>query len=472
VCIRIQELVAASFDGNLPGALTTLLTTLEEQSQQLVAQDDPGNWAEQALLRVQEWVGGVQHSEGDSGWRKSRLGRTLVSALQSLAGEWDTRLSEDIGHLMDHPGARVAAAEVALHKLLGFCQETIAGQQAHLEVQLKRTQHAWLGVQRALENCQTGMGGFTIFGNRSRRLLRVFMDHLAAFGRQRLVEEVFSAALEFWAVLEGRLRDRLTELSFCRQHLRQLQQYLECPPETFADVAVADVLEAPALRPPPETVEKYWESIRESRTAKLVLPDGEASLERAANTFLQTLNQEQWTQLDVMLQERVLEPRGGLKSSCLAGYDMGHSLADPLLREAALFLGDLLPITDVAQIESSAARSPGADPCGRVRSYVDAAAPLVEGQDASTQHTFVLVPASDAGKEFAELCSQAVPGIEVVRVPGQADLMFCREQGYLTPDDLHRVFHSCRQSYDELRPVLTHSPHARFDILDWVPLNP
>ena len=40
-----------------PRRLTRLLASLEDQAQQTVAHDDPGNWARQALNRVREWSG-------------------------------------------------------------------------------------------------------------------------------------------------------------------------------------------------------------------------------------------------------------------------------------------------------------------------------------------------------------------------------------------------------------------------------
>ena len=54
------------------------------------------------------------------------------------------------------------------------------------------------------------------------------------------------------------------------------------------------------------TPDAFWEVIRQSATARVVLPDGERDLERAALRFLQTLKAEQWLLLDKELNERVL----------------------------------------------------------------------------------------------------------------------------------------------------------------------
>ena len=50
--------------------------------------------------------------------------------------------------------------------------------------------------------------------------------------------------------------------------------------------------------------------------------------------------------------------------------------------------------------------------------------------------------------------------------------MFCREQGCLTMQDLQRLLKPCRGTYDGSANNPASSPHARFDITDWVPLDP
>ncbi|HEV3203265.1 MAG TPA: tubulin-like doman-containing protein, partial [Gemmataceae bacterium] len=473
LCSRIQEEVAAVFDSNLSGALTTLLSSLEEQSQQTVALDDPGNWARQALFRVQDWVGSGPTSENDSEWRKSRLGRALSTVIQKMAGDWQERLSVIAFQLMENPGWRIAAGEAGLNRFLQYCQEVIIAQNANLEQQLQRTRTAWEQLSQALDHCLVGPGGFSFFGNRSKRSLRVFMDHLAAFSRQRLVEEVVAAGLHFLTALQGRLNDGLNELTFCRQSLRHLQEHLEIQNEESIDpTETAAGLDTTSINSPPPSAESYWEAIRETQTARVVLPNGEEDLGRAAFDFLKALNQENWSQLDQILQDRVLNDLGGLHRICQTTRDLPKHLAPLLTAVAADFLGEVLPVTDVAQLESTATLAKNGEATSHMRAYYDRAAPLVAAKEEANQVAFLLAPASDAGKVFAEEAKQAVPKLELVRVPGQADLMFCREQGYLTQEDLQRIFRACRQAYEESTVVPVSSPHARFDIVDWVPLDP
>jgi hypothetical protein len=473
ISARIEE--AAGEDGSAAATLTALLSHLEEQSQQGLALDEPGAWARQALGRVEECVGVHCTSVHDSSWRKSKLSRALGRAAQKLAGEWERRLAEVAWGLMEHPGRRVSAAEAAIARLMRFCDEATVLHQGRLEQQTQQTRQAGEQLGSALTACRASGGGFSFFGGRARRVLRVFMDHLAAFARQRLSEEVAAAGLLFYGTLNGKLEERQRELAFCRQRLRHLQEGLEgAGAASPANGLPAGHLgtELSSLYVPLASTESYWETLRRSETVRLVLPEGEERLDRAASAFIRQLTAEQWMQLDQALQDRVLAPAGGLYRLCVTSSDLLRGLAGQLVPQAAACLGELLPVTDVAQVELSAAAARKADPAAQAGAYHASAGPLLAGHDAGGQQGFLLVPASDAGRTFGAEARQAVPELDLVRVPGQADLMFCREQGYLTPDDLKRELQVCRRSYQDAMAVPAVSPHARFDIVDWVPLDP
>ncbi len=215
----------------------------------------------------------------------------------------------------------------------------------------------------------------------------------------------------------------------------------------------------------------------------MVLPGGETDLERAALKFLQGLKPEQWLILDKELHERILVARGGLHGACMTSGDLTRHLATPLLVEAGSILSQHLPIMDVAQIlcNEAGAREGSANTVSelsttdleaQVRNYLARATPLFASQRETFQHAFLLVPASQAGRALESAIHQVVPDIRHVRVAGQSDLMLCREQGSLTAQDLHAILKPCHTAYEQLHGAPNTSPHARFDIQDWLPLDP
>src|SRR5262249_25519077 len=126
----------------------------------------------------------------------------------------------------------------------------------------------------------------------------------------------------------------------------------------------------PGASPLPSTA-AFWNSIRQSATTRIVLPQGENDLEEAAGRFVDTLKPEQFQQLDEALQDRVLKLLGGLYEACSSSRDLVRAVALPLLDQAAAYLGEHLPITDVAEVEISGAAAGSHDLPARIRDYVE-----------------------------------------------------------------------------------------------------
>lgn len=523
---RIDAYAAEHLDSPPREVLTKLLCTFEEQSSQQLAQDDPGSWARQTLSRVRDWLGTGVPLPGTNAvqQRRSPMTRALEAAAASLAQDWAAKLGDVVNGLMEHSGRRLAVAEAALARLIHLCDDALRAGQVRATQQSRSTANQEQ-LDQAVANCVTGSGGWSLFGGRSRRLLRVFIDHLAAFARQCLAEDTTASVLQFFAALRGKLADRLRDLSFCRQRMRGLGDLLrmqadseEGDPENVADTATFTRTAAgvpsfsaggawganPGLSQTPLlSTEAYWQTIRESSTNRVVLPQNEEDLERAARRFLATLTPEHWTQLDQAIGDQVLSPRGGLMKLCLDTGDVVRYFAAPMLNQAIASLSDHLPITDVAQVEVSVEDGL----MDRILGYHGCAKPLLTRKDPSAKlsragsgarravlvggsdsdqgqearpgknghadaHAFLLIPASDAGKEFGEEAKRLLPELHLVNVPGQADLMFCREQPALTVEDLEVMLKSCRNAYHEASLVPQSSPHSRFDISDWAPLDP
>jgi serine/threonine protein kinase len=493
---RLADLAGEEMGGSPSDLLTRLLSNLEEQAQQVVAQDDPAAWARAATTRVREWLGGGVQPPGGAviAARKSKLTRALESSAGRLSAEWALRLADAAHTLMENPGRRVAVAEAMFDRLLRAIDEAAKTHMAQLEKQTVRTKKAQEQLQGALQSCVSG-GGFSWFGTRPKRQLRVFMDHLAAFSRQCLAEDSMMALQVFYGALRGQLADSIREMGFCRQRLRHVQEALESSLEALdTDTEAGDGVDASPAMTPLMSTETYWESIRESATTRVILPAGEEDLERAAASFVKTLTPEQWLFLDQTFQEQVLSMRGGLYQACSSTSDLVRHLVAPLLTQATECLGKHLPVTDVAAVELALTEhAPDRMPV-RIRgdhanaATLTSAAPVVGTMPARSSvrcrvlrettaeerrdHSFLLVPASETGKAYGEAASAVVPHLHLVTVPGQADLMFCREQDALSAEELERILRPCRRAYEEVAAAPPVSPHARFDIHDWTPLDP
>jgi eukaryotic-like serine/threonine-protein kinase len=469
-----------------PGeALVRFLATLVEQAQQSVANEDPGNWARQALGRVKEWVGsGSELSLETHDWRKTKLNKSLAAAAQKVAEEWDKNLCSSLFGLMQQTGPRLAMAEMALTLLQRFCQQQQQVHKDRLGVQSPQTMAAWQQVEFSLQECVTGGGGFRIFGGRSsKRMLRGFMESLTQYAHQRLIEETIHACRHFFGAMNGRLQDRLRDFQFCRQRLRSLRTSLETRTVDDDDARVQG--ETPMSQSPMPSTEAFYEGLRQSATARLVLPDGEVDLERGAIRLLQALKPDEWTMLDKELHDHVFEPRGGLHNALTTSGDLTRNLTAPLLDDAIGLLGQFLPIMDVAQllglefglVEPDGSlngvhqRDTEVSLADQTRAYFDKATPLVQGITAKGD-SFLLVPASDVGRYLGDAVHAVLPEVKIVRVPGQADLMFCREQACLSVQELHNVMQQFRGAYDNTVVTPATSPHSRFDVMDWLPLDP
>ncbi|MSQ96413.1 MAG: hypothetical protein EXR98_17925 [Gemmataceae bacterium] len=380
-------------------------------------------------------------------------------------------------------GARVAGAETALDSLHSHFKKAATAQNQLCQQEAPNTVEAWRHVEIAMHECISSSGGFRLFGGRSKtRLLRNFLDKLSHYAHIRVIEELNGAARQCFNTLIAKLADRLRDLGFCRQRLRHLQENLDRPTHEQEEELNGTVQlsgERTLGRSPPPSTESFLETIRQSDTARVVLPNGQDDLEQAALTFLLYLKPEQWQQLDRELHEKVLEPHGGLNGACM-NDDLTRQMAVPLLEGATKFLNLHLPIMDVAQIIKNEAEA-GESAIGaasesslreQTEEYLQRSASPWLNKQGKGRHQFLWIPASNADKGLSESVLDLFPELRLVRVAGQSDLMFLCEQGEFTYEDLMALLKPCRAAYEGAATAPVSSPHARFDFIDWLPLEP
>ena len=462
------DLAATTDRSSLVHTVSKMLTRLESELPQVVNRNDIGEWAQQAFETAKDWLGNRSAGDISNDVRSSRVTRALTHAVQEVLRKWVPRLCEEAMKLMERPGRRIAAAEEALQRMINFGSEhsDIAARRLH-EMSLK-SQEARADVQAALESCISGPG-FSLFGNRTSRTVRNFFDHLSIFSRSRLSEEMADAIAQFYRRLQSGLEERIRDLTFCRQRLSHLGQMLETPGDPFA-LGVTGVMDRPPSHPT-DPNRRSFISEGKSNTVQIRLPYGETDIEQAAGRFLQHLDGKQWHKLEEVLQALVLAPPGGLYSICQKTSDLLRQLAGPLIDQTSAFLSEQLPMTDVVQAEYSKSQNRPAELLRQIQDAHALAKPIVAGPE-NDQRTYILLPGSQAGLQLNQQLREQNPNWNVLTVTGSSsDLTICREQGYLRYADLEEMLEPCRETYESSCRSATHSPHSRFDIAEWIPLE-
>lgn len=438
------------------------LNGLEAQLNTAGRRPDAALWSRNVWEQARDLIGLRPTGDQDSSVRRSRTSKVWDEAVKRVAEMWGNEFEAVVRPLEELPGRRLGAIGAALRRLAAVCGEWATAADARTQQLEVKSRQVKADVQAALDVCQAGSGTFSFFGGRSGRSMRHFLDQLRAFTRIRLQEDLADATAKFYRALRTKVEERLSELGYCRTRLDVLLAALECPLANLpvsSDTPVASMSE-----------DALQQTLHPTNTLNVVLPAGETHLDRSAKKIVKSIKPEDVLRLEIALQKLVLESRGGLTALCLLNADMSRTLVAPIVEQTTAFLSDLLPITDVTEVEVSTSRARKVDLPTRIRDYYTRATPPC-GSEAGAQ-TFVLVPDSESGKAFAGLVRKTVPTALTVPVNGSAtDLMFCREYGNLSPAEVAELLAACQPAYYQSLATPHTAPHARFDVTEWLPLS-
>jgi hypothetical protein len=302
-----------------------------------------------------------------------------------------------------------------------------------------------------------------LFGSRTAKNLRSLLTELGEYSRIKLKEQLVSATARFYRAVDSGLTEKLHDLTFCRQRLTYLERVME------PDSAGSHTGSHPGLLPSGSSTANL-SSVAYRGTEQVLLPFGESDIEWAAARFVMNVNGEQWIQLEQVLQSLVLAPLGGLHAICQKAGDLMGQLAGPLIDQTAAYLNKILDVADVAEGEFVAGGK-RANIVALVQKCWERARPLVSG-DTRDQSGYLIVPATEAGGALSQEVCEALPSIKILQALGQtSDIMVCREQKNLASKDLSQIVGHCREAYLEMAARASTSPHSRFDILEWMPLD-
>ena len=461
VCAQIEQEWIRGAEGGPSDQIERWLGGLDAQVGTTGRHPDAGAWSRVVWEQARDLIGTRPNGESDSAVRRRRTSKQLEEAVKRVAEMWGNEFAEVVRPLEEFPGRRLGAIGTALTKLAAVCTEWATAADARVQQVVVKSRQAKSDVQSAHDVCQAGSGSFSFFGGRSGRSMRHFLDQIRVFAHVRLQEDLADATAKFYRALRVRVEDRLRELAYCRTRIELLIEAMESP---LANLPVS------SDTPVALSEEELQNTLHPTNTLNVVLPAGETRIERSAKKVENSVKPQDMLRLEVALQKLVLEPRSGLTALCLLNADMNRTLVAPMIEQTTAFLSDLLPVTDVTEVEVSTARARKVDLPTRIADYHNSATPPCGAEGIG--QTFVLVPETEPGMSFAGLVKKTLPSVLTIAVNGAAtDLMFCREHGNLLPGEVAALLAACQPAYYQSLATPQTAPHSRFDVTEWLPLG-
>lgn len=466
-----QFIVAEARSGQKakPVALVTdWLASLSEQVDPVAKQSDGVAWSAIAWEQARELIGLEPTNETDSPYRRGRLSRMLDSGIKNARRAWQNELTELVRPLTEIHGPRLFATATTLERVKDAMNAAavVAEQQAAGMVDKREKSHA--AVKAAYDACQGLTSGFKLFGGSQARTLRHFLDVLKQFFDLRIAEDLAHATGRFYRQLAEKIDSVLRDVLVARDLLDAMLKQADAP----AKAPPGSRFGLPGLGSHHETPDESMQAtLSMSNTMRVVLPNGDDQLDSAAAEMLRGLPGDEVVKLYDILDRLVIEPRGGLIELCKTNTDLYRGLCVPMIEQTAAFLANIVPTQDVTEVELASQDAVKGPLAQRIGHYLKLASPQAPGP-AEEEKTYVLVPGTKPGLAFAQEVRKVAPKAIIVSTQGQGtDLLFCREQGFLRATDLMKLIEPCWDAYVEAAADLDHSPHCRYDVLQWVPLE-
>jgi hypothetical protein len=203
----------------------------------------------------------------------------------------------------------------------------------------------------------------------------------------------------------------------------------------------------------------------ETPGGKLILPDGCANLDDAADQFLAGLAPEDLLAFEQALQKEITRKFRGLGSICLKPLEKGPRFRELLLARSHEFLDTKFDHSDPAEVFFRYRTDDGtAEPLIR-EAYREATPALNSGDDLvpAGEINILAVPPGPAGDRFRELARQILPEVAFTPAPLPDDICFYREYPQLELTELPQFGDYGRDAYQYMIGS-DHPPHARVDL--------
>ena len=381
-----------------------------------------------ALEQLLKLVGKPDCETGQPG----SLAKAIVGRFDELVKETEAHLAVMAATFLEVPQYRLPGAEEAVRQIgekLKRQVDTLGPVRDDLNRDVRGTYARLIQAIGAL-----GASGIGASVSRKSNAAEV-LELLRAYPGKRLQLHTLDMALSIFRKLLGNAPEYLREINFCRATLGEMHAALA----KASDPATAGC------------------------PGKMILPDGCAGLDDAADQFLAGIAPEDLLGFDQALQKEVKKKFRGVGGVCLKPIEKGPAFRALLLTRAREFLDTKLDHSDPAMVFFRSRTQAGTAESLLGEAFGEAIPELVPtAAERPYEMTVFGAPPGPDGDRLLELVRATLPDLELTAAPLPDDICFYRELPQVPLTDLPQLGGHAREAY--LQMGTDHPPHVRTDV--------
>lgn len=369
----------------------------------------------------------VGRPDADDDDKRGVLHAPLMAQYQKWAKEAEAHLSTMTVTFIEQPQYRLAGAEEAVRQVSDRLKRQVEVlEPVHAEL-TKEAKADYSKMLQALAALNEGRW-------KAAPTADVF-DILRKYPRSQLRLTILTLCLSAYRKLLGSAPEYLREVSMCRAGLDGFHAAFDAGADAGGSAG----------------------------PGKLILPEGCATLDDAADRFLAGLNPDDVLDFDTRFQKELSRKFRGLAGVCLKPNEKGPVFRDLLTARSREFLDGRLDAADPATVFFRNRTGSQADH-PLIGEAFDGAAPDLPGSGGvrPEEVTVLAAPPGADGDRFRKVVSEALPGVEFTTAPLPDDIAFYREYPRLELAALPQLGQVGREAQSALGAE--HPPHARADV--------
>jgi eukaryotic-like serine/threonine-protein kinase len=367
------------------------------------------------------------------------LGQILEQSCKSLGSQGEKKIAGMAASLIEVPAYRFAAADEAISQLTMRIRSLLESVQPTV---LQRRQESADLFFKLLGN----IGQLESMSRSSRRrgMVREIIADLRVYGRKQLEYQMIRAVATVYRSMLNHAPELTRDVQLSRTRLDDIVTRL---------IETNNAQDKQGYLGP----------------CKVVLPAGCASIAEAAERLVADLSPQDLLELDTRLQKRIESQFKSLFNYCLEKTDHSKAMTKLILYEGRHYLDKRLEGGNAAAIFFESTEQEQAAHRDIMQAYDEAVPELLKDRPRQEGQMCILsVPGDENGARFGRLAEQMLHDARVIVGTGTDDIVFHREQLYLSPNELPQLGPVAREAYIQVTHQDQIAPHSRNDV-NWIP---